>query len=204
MRVNEVISCEHFPCLDVRHEGFSIPDFDLEVEKVSIVMISEAAPLNPSEGYFTPAASLIQQTTLQAFQDANAAVSSFQDILKMGVYLTHAVKCAKTGYAIQRSTVIECSKILEKELDLFPNVLAFLLMGDVAIQAVNAIAKRSGEPRPIPAGATYKIRGGEYTFRGKRAFPSYLQAGPSFFIEKSKRKMIAEDISSALRSAGIH
>jgi len=31
------------------------------------------------------------------------------------------------------------------------------------------------------------------------AFPSYLQAGPSFFIEKSKRRMIAEDLKAALR-----
>jgi hypothetical protein len=31
-----------------------------------------------------------------------------------------------------------------------------------------------------------------------RAFPSYLQAGPSFFIERSKRKMIAEDLATAL------
>jgi hypothetical protein len=74
-------------------------------------------------------------------------------------------------------------------------------MGDVAIQAVNAIAKRAGEPRVIPAGATYKLRGPEYFFRGARAFPSYLQAGPSFFIEKSKRRMIAEDIAAALKMA---
>jgi len=75
----------------------------------------------------------------------------------------------------------------------------FMLMGDVAIKAVNYIAKRAGEGRVIPAGSTYKIRGQEYAFRGKRAFPSYLQAGPSFFIEKSKRRMIAEDIATALR-----
>jgi len=50
----------------------------------------------------------------------------------------------------------------------------------------------------IPAGATYKIRGQPYFFRGSRTFPSYLQAGPSFFIEKSKRRMIAEDIAAAL------
>lgn len=37
-----------------------------------------------------------------------------------------------------------------------------------------------------------------FVFQRKRAFPSYLQAGPSFFIEKSKRKRIAEDIASAL------
>lgn len=48
---------------------------------------------------------------------------------------------------------------------------------------------------------TYKIRGGEYYFRGARVFPSYLQAGPSFFIEKSKRRMIAEDIAAALAVA---
>ena len=50
----------------------------------------------------------------------------------------------------------------------------------------------------IPAGATYKLRVGEYFFRGIRAFPSYLQAGPSFYIEKTKRKAIAEDIAAAL------
>ena len=73
-----------------------------------------------------------------------------------------------------------------------------MLMGDVAIKAVNYIAKRRGEPRVIPAGSTYKIRGREYHFQGRRALPSYLQAGASFFIEKSKRKMIAEDIAAAL------
>jgi hypothetical protein len=31
-----------------------------------------------------------------------------------------------------------------------------------------------------------------------RAFPSYLHAAHSFFIEKSKRRMIAEDIAAAL------
>jgi uracil-DNA glycosylase len=87
---------------------------------------------------------------------------------------------------------------LEQELALFPNVKVFMLMGDVAIKAINYIAKRAGEGRAIPAGSTYKIRSGEYFFRKKRVYPSYLQAGPSFFIEKSKRRMIAEDIANAL------
>ena len=72
-------------------------------------------------------------------------------------------------------------------------------MGDVAIKAINYIAKRAGKGRVIPAGSTYRIRGQKYCFQGKRVFPSYLQAGPSFFIEKSKRKMIAQDIATALR-----
>jgi uracil-DNA glycosylase len=135
---------------------------------------------------------------VQAFNDAGAAVESVRDILDLGVYLTTAVKCGKTGYGIKAGTIEECSRILEAELALFPNVKVFMLMGDVAIKAINYIAKRSGEDRVIPAGSTYKIRGQKYSFKGKRAFPSYLQAGPSFFIEKSKRRMIAEDIAAAL------
>ncbi len=171
------------------------------------MLISEAAPAAASDYYYAGPGALFQQTTYQAFQDAGAHVSSFQEIVAQGVYLTTAVKCAKTGYGIQTDTIEECSHILEAELALFPHVQAYLLMGDVSIKAVNAIARRGGQPRVIPAGATYKIRGGEFFFNGTRAFPSYLQAGPSFFIEKSKRKMIAADIAAALalvRKKGIN
>jgi len=198
MRVSEYVRCKEFPCADVRHECYVIPDIAVKPDDVSIILISEAAPADLADYYYATGDPLFQQTTVQAFNDAGADVSSIQDVLNLGVYLTTAVKCGKTGYGIQTNTIKECSLILEKELALFPNVKAFLLMGDVAIKAINAIAKRAGEGRVIPAGSTYKIRGQEYFFRGKRAFPSYLQAGPSFFIEKSKRKMIAEDIASAL------
>jgi uracil-DNA glycosylase len=198
MQVSKLISCQKFPCSDVRHECYIVPDIEIEPEKISIVMISEAAPASPDDYYYAGGDSLFQQTTVQAFNDAGADVSSIQDILDMGVYLTTAVKCGKTGYGIQTGTIKECSLILEKELALFPNIKVFMLMGDVAIKAVNDIARRFGEKRVIPAGSTYKIRGQEYFFQGRRAFPSYLQAGPSFFIEKSKRRMIAEDIAAAL------
>jgi uracil-DNA glycosylase len=198
MRVSECMGCAEFPCVDVKHECYIVPDIDVKLGDVSIVMISEAAPANPDDYYYAEGDPLFQQTTVQAFNDAGADVSSIQDVLNLGVYLTTAVKCGKTGYGIKAATIEECSLILEKELALFPDVRVFLLMGDVAIKAINYIAKRAGEGRAIPAGSTYKIRGPEYFFRGRRAFPSYLQAGPSFFIEKSKREMIAEDIAAAL------
>ena len=198
MQVSKLIGCQEFPCTDVRHECYIVPDVEMEPEKISIVMISEAAPASPDDYYYAGGDALFQQTTVQAFNDAGADVSSMQDILDMGVYLTTAVKCGKTGYGIQTGTIKECSLILEKELALFTNIKVFMLMGDVAIKAVNDIARRAGEKRVIPAGSTYKIRGQEYFFQGRRAFPSYLQAGPSFFIEKSKRRMIAEDIAAAL------
>ena len=198
MRVNECLRCELFPCADVNNESYIVPSIDVKPDTISIVLISEAAPANPDDYYYAKGDPSFQQTTVQVFNDAGADVSSIQDIINLGVYLTTAVKCGKTGYGIKADTIKECSVILEKELSLFPNVKAYMLMGDVAIKALNYIAKRTGEERVIPAGSTYKIRGQEYNFRDKRAFPSYLQAGPSFNIEKSKRRMITEDIASVL------
>jgi uracil-DNA glycosylase len=198
MRANECVGCQAFPCADVRHECYVVPDIEVQPGDIAMVMISEAAPANPADSYYAGAGALFSQTTVQAFQDAGARVTSIQDIVGLGVYLTTAVKCGKTGYGISTSTIEECSLILEKELALFPQVQVVMLMGNVAIKAVNAIARRAGEKRVIPAGSTYKIRGPAYFFRGQRAFPSYLQAGPSFFIQKSKRKMIAEDIAAGL------
>jgi uracil-DNA glycosylase len=176
-----------------------VPTIDVKPRDISIVMISEAAPENAADYYYGRGKPLFAQTTIQAFNDAGADVASIRDILELGVYLTTAVKCGKTGYGIKAGTIKECSLLLEEELALFPNARVYLLMGDVAIKALNYIAKRAGEPRAVPPGSTYKIRGKKYTFQGKRVFPSYLQAGPSFFIEKSKRRMIAEDIAAALR-----
>ncbi len=202
MRVSELVGCMTFPCADVQHACYRVPDIQVDPGKISLVMISEVAPADPADDYYAPGDPLFQQTTVQAFNDAGADVASIQEILKLGVYLTTAVKCGKTGYGIRAATINECSYLLEKELALFPNLQVLMLMGDVAIKAVNAIARRAGQPRVIPAGSTYKIRGQAYHFRGMRAFPSYLQAGPSFFIEKSKRRMIAEDIAAALQLIG--
>lgn len=201
MRPNDVLRCATMPCADVRHDGYRVTNTEFAPEQVSIVLISEAAAPRPEDDYYAGPAALFAQTTVQAFRDAGAEVDSIEGILALGVYLTTAVKCAKTGYGIATGTVVECSRLLEQELARFTAVRAWLLMGDVAIKAVNAIAKRAGQPRVIPAGSTYKLRDAAYHWRGARAFPSYLQAGPSFFIEKSKRQMIAQDIAAALAFA---
>ena len=198
MKVNECVGCKDFPCKDVKHDGYQIPVIDLDPERVKIVMISEATPEILNDYYYAQGDPLFQRTTLLAFQDAGAETATFQEILDLGVYLTSALKCSKTGYSIKSDTIKTCSFLLEQELNLFPNVEVYMLMGDVAIKALNYISARAGQGRVIPAGSTYKLRGQEYTFRGRRVFPSYLQAGPSFFIEKSKRKAIAEDIRTAL------
>ena len=203
MKPSDGVCCAKFPCTDVRHDGFVVPSIEVASEQVSIVLISEAAPPSLADYYYSGGEALFAQTTVQAFRDAGAQVSSVADIMSLGVYLTTAVKCGKTGYGIETATVKECSLILERELALFPNAKVYLLMGDVAIRAINYTAQGMGEPRVIPAGSTYKIRGGEFWFAGRRVFPSYLQAGPSFFIEKSKRRMIAEDIAEKNQRAKV-
>jgi uracil-DNA glycosylase len=178
-----------------------VPDVDVQPSKVHMVLISEAAPHDSADHYYAPGEPLFARTTIQAFRDAGADVSSVRDLLKRGIYLTTAVKCGKKAYAIGTETVKRCSVLLDQELALFPRLAVMVLMGDVAIAAVNQIARAAKEGRVIPSGATYKIRKGRYSWRGRRVYPSYLQAGPAFFIEKSKRRMIAEDIAAALKQA---
>ena len=54
-------------------------------------------------------------------------------MLGLGVYLTTAVKCGKTGSAVPTQTITSCSLLLEEELGLFPLARVLMLMGDVAI-----------------------------------------------------------------------
>ena len=166
------------------------------------MMISEAPPAEPEEGFGAGPDSFFMRTTRQAFADAGVPVASLAEILHLGVQITTAIKCAKTGYGIKPGTVRNCSSLLERELALFPELKAILCMGDQAIRAVNEIARRQTGSRFIPSGSTYKIRGPEFRLGDLRVFPSYLQTGKSFLIEKSKRRMIAEDIAAALSLAG--
>ncbi|HSP74254.1 MAG TPA: hypothetical protein VLN26_17925 [Gaiellaceae bacterium] len=198
MQPSALIRCADGPCADVVRGRFAVPEIELDPDAVRIVLIAEAAPSRSADWYFAGADALYAQTTVQAFRDAGEVVASIRDVLDLGVYPTTAVKCGKTGHGLSKQTVEACSVLLELELGLFPFARALLLMGDAAIKAVNAIARRNGEPRVVPAGATYRLRGGDYRFRGIKAFPSYVQAGPAFLNEKAKRRMIAEDIASAL------
>jgi hypothetical protein len=199
MKVNQAISCLDFPCQDVNHDCYYLPVVAIEAENVRMVVIAEAAPKQVQDGFYESGSPLFAETTLLAFGDAGLQVSSIDELLAMGVYLTTAVKCGKTEYNIKTSTIKTCSQILGDELAQFPNLAVIMLMGDVAIKSLNYIARRNDHPRVIPAGPTYKIRGEKYLYNDIRVFPSYLQAGPAFFIEKSKRRMIAEDLSSAIR-----
>jgi hypothetical protein len=204
MRPGDVARCIEWPCAEMDRTAYVVPGVDIDPGLVRLVLIAEVPPPDSADGMYAGGQALHAQTTLLAFQDGGLEVGSVEALLERGIYLTTAVKCGKPDYAIKTETVARCSALLERELAHFPNVRGFLLMGDVAIRAFNAIARRQTGKRVIPAGSTYKLRGETYLFGQARVYPSYLQAGKSFFIEQSKRRMIAEDIASALAWTGIH
>ena len=199
MRITDKIKCTDFPCTDVDKSSHIIPPVEIDPEKIKIITITEAPPNDKADYFYTSGSPFYLQTTLQAFKDAGADVSSMQDILNLGVYITTAIKCGKTQYAVSPATMKNCSQLLEKEISLFPNVKVFLLGGDVAIKMMNSIWKQKTGKRVVPAGSTYKIRGQAFYYEEKRVMPSYTPAGKNFLIEKSKRKMVAEDIREALK-----
>ncbi len=200
MKIHEKIKCATFPCSDIEKSSYVTPFKDTDVEKTRIIMIAGAPPLEKTDYYYADGTPFYLQTVLQVFKDAGKDVTSMNDILKLGVYITTAIKCGKFAYAISPQTMNNCSALLEKELSLFPDIRVFMLMGDVAIKMMNGIWKKQSGKAVIPAGSTYKIRKQAYYFKDKRVLPSYTPAGKNFLIEKAKRKMVTEDIKEALKS----
>jgi uracil-DNA glycosylase len=202
MKITDKIKCAVFPCTDINKNSYIVPPAEINVSKIKILMIAEAPPPVKADYFYAPGNPFYLQTTLQAFKDAGANVTSMLGILDLGVYITTAIKCGKTQYAVSLTTMKNCSQLLEHEISLFPNVKVFLLCGDVAIRMMNDIWKQKTGKKVVPAGSTYKIRGQAYYYGNIRVMPSYTPAGKNFLIEKSKRRMVAEDIREALKLAG--
>ncbi|MCQ1531139.1 uracil-DNA glycosylase family protein [Lutispora saccharofermentans] len=198
IKPSNYLQCKKEGCSDILRDNFMVPDLEVDTEKIKAIMIAEVPPENPYDYFYANTDGSYMKTTLQAFRDAGAEVDTILDILNMGIYITTAVKCAKVGYGIPTATVKYCKDILAEELKMFPNLQVYMLMGDVAIKAMNYIVKEETKKSVIPSGSTYKIRYNNYYYHGKRVIPSYLMTGGNYLIEKSKRVMIAQDIREML------
>jgi uracil-DNA glycosylase len=175
-----------------------MPQPEIDPLKIKMIMISEAPPRDHSDYFYKNAKGSFFETTKIAFHDAGVHINSYDDITNLGIYLSTAIKCSKKDYLVLTDTIKECSLILEKELDQFPNIKVIMCMGDFAIKAINYIYKRKYGKTAMKPGSTYKIRKEKHIHDKIRFFPSYTQTGDSFNIEKSKRKMIAEDLKKAI------
>ena len=176
-----------------------VPDVTLETNDIKILMISEVVPENPDDYFYSrkPEAAFLS-TTIPIFNNAGLPVQSIDDIIRKGIYITTAVKTSKSEYTISTETIKNQLPILEEEMRLFDQLKVIMLMGDVAKKAVNTIARKNTKKSIIPSTSTYKIRQNAYYYGDIRVFPSYIITGGNILIEKSKVKMIQEDIAAAV------
>ena len=173
-------------------------DIDIDPLTIKAIMINEVVPSDPVQDFYGAPDADYLKTTIPLLQGAGTAVSSIQDILQLGIYITNAVKAPKTEYVIDKSSIENSLPYLEAELSLFPNIKVIMLMGDVAKKAFNMITKKATKKNAVPAVSTYKLRSSEIYYEGIRVMPSYIMTGGNILIEKSKVTMATKDIAAML------
>lgn len=179
-------------------EGLYFNNIDLDPQKIQAVMINEVVPSDSRQDFYGQADADYLKTTIPLFQKAGANISTIDNILQMGIYITNAVKTPKSQYTIEKNVIEDHLPYLERELALFPNLKVIMLMGDVAKKAFNMIAKKATKKHVIPSTATYKLRSSEFYYGSIRVIPSYIMTGGNLLIEKSKLQMTTEDIETML------
>jgi len=97
MRPCQFVKCADFPCSDVNKSCYLVPDIEVKPERITAIMVYEAPPETASDNFYAQGNPFYLQTTVQAFNDAGFKVSSIKDLLDLGVYITTAIKCAKTA-----------------------------------------------------------------------------------------------------------
>lgn len=178
--------------------GICLNNIEIDPLTIKAVMINEVVPSDPLQDFYGAPDADYLKTTIPLLQGAGAEVTSIQDVLQMGIYITNAVKTPKTASAIEKSSIENSLPYLEAELSFFPNVKVIMLMGDVAKKAFNMITKKASKKNAVPAISTYKLRNSEIYYEGIRVMPSYIMTGGNILIEKSKVTMATEDIAAML------
>lgn len=179
-------------------DNIYLNNIDVDPFMIKAIMINEVVPADPLQDFYGASNADYLKTTLPLLRGAGAEIASIQDILKMGIYITNAVKTPKTGYTIDKNSIENSLPYLEAELSLFTNIKVIMLMGDVAKKAFNMITKKTTKKNVVPSISTYKLRHSKIYYNGVRVMPSYIITGGNILIEKSKASMATEDISTML------
>lgn len=191
--------------MNIRHElearlnpppHIRLNNVDLDPAAIRAVMINEVVPADPAQDFYGSSGEEYLSIALPLFRQAGVDVQSIGDVLRLGIYVTNAVKTPKTAYAVDPAAFEESLPILEAELALFPNVQVVVLCGDVAKKMYNRIARKTLRRNVIPSGATYRLRAATYYHGDIRVIPSYIITGGNQLIEKSKVAMITQDVAA--------
>ena len=171
-------------------------DAEIDPAQIRALLINEIVPADPSQDFYGSSGDAYLSTALPLLRQGGLPVESIGDALRMGVYITNAVKVPKETSAIPPESIELSLPWLEQEIALFPNLRVIMLCGDVAKKMFNRIARKAAKRNVIPSGATYKLRAAAYYHGSVRVIPSYIITGGNLLIEKSKTAMIAQDIAA--------
>lgn len=180
-----------------------LPKYPIDCKNITCVMVSEVAASHPEDDFYGQNTnSPYLQNALGLLEKAGLSVKTMEELAQKGIYITNAVKKPKKETTIATDTIEHYVPLLEKELSIFPNLKAIMLMGDVARKAFNSIAKKQTGKNALPSGSTYKIRHEEFIYQGIHLLPAYIMTGKNLLIEKSKVEMSVEEIQKMLQIIG--
>lgn len=174
-------------------------DIEIDPKSIKAIMINEVVPAYPENDFYGSEDAAYMETTIPLFQKAGINVTSIQEILDHGIYLTNAIKTPKTETTVDNASIEKSLPYLERELALFPNVQVIMLMGDVAKKCFNRLTKKATKKNAVPAISTYKLRKSEVYYQNIRIMPSYIMTGKNILIEKSKVQMASEDLAEMFK-----
>ncbi|MGM0169650.1 hypothetical protein IGI39_003966 [Enterococcus sp. AZ135] len=174
-------------------------NIEIDPKSIKAIMINEVVPAYPENDFYGSEDAAYMETTIPLFQKAGINVTSIQEILDHGIYLTNAIKTPKTETTVDNASIEKSLPYLERELALFPNVQVIMLMGDVAKKCFNRLTKKATKKNAVPAISTYKLRKSEVYYQNIRIMPSYIMTGKNILIEKSKVQMASEDLAEMFK-----
>jgi uracil-DNA glycosylase len=166
---------------------------------VRLLMLTDGYPQDEAMHYVhAHPDSLAWQNTRQLLEGIGVKVDCYDDIRPQGILLTTCLESV-VPEKVTSGHIEIASEGVERIVRELPDLRAIGLMGDTAIAAFNRMCRRQRGDRLIPAGATYRIRNQDFFWNEVQVFPSYLHTGRSYLIERSKQRMVAEDMARMAR-----
>lgn len=111
-------------------QGMQLPGLCLDPAAIRTMMINEVVPECPEDDFYGSApAPLYLSTALPLFRRGGLPACSIREVTDAGIYITNAVKRPKRETAVPQEMIEESLPVLERELSLFPNLRAVMLMG---------------------------------------------------------------------------
>lgn len=80
-------------------------NIEIDPKSIKAIMINEVVPAYPENDFYGSEDAAYMETTIPLFQKAGINVTSIQEILDHGIYLTNAIKTPKTETTVDNASI---------------------------------------------------------------------------------------------------